>query len=109
MRKFTKTHNDLDFLFPDIKESGDFWFDHWEKIVEYKFESAHHSQNTFSKDDIIDAFMKGASESQRTLILHAINAEQSVERILDENIRLTKQLQFCMDKMIELNNKLKSK
>lgn len=86
-----------------------FWFDHWEKIAEYKFESAHHPQNTFSKDDIIDAFMKGASEVQRTLILRAINAEQSAERIMDENIRLTKQLQFCMDKMIDLNNKLKSK
>lgn len=106
MRKFTKEHNELDFLFPDIKESGEYWFEHWEKVAEYRFEHAHQNETEFVKDDIIDVFMKGASEAQRTLILRAINTEQFAERMMEENQRLEKQLQYWMNKALELHNKI---
>ena len=105
MRKFTKEHNDLDFLFPDIKESGEWWFDYWEKNAERLFNLCHTTETTFTKDDLIDAFMKGASESQRTLILRAINAQQFAERLMQENQRLLAQNDRLMHSLIELKNK----
>ena len=70
-RKFTKEHNDLDWLFPEVPNAyapfGEPAFDEFEKHAENLFESAHGDQETFTKADVIDAFMKGASLAQQLI------------------------------------------
>ena len=70
-RKFTKEHNELNWLFPEVPNayasSGETAFNEFEKYAEDLFESAHGDQETFSKADVIDAFMKGASVAQRLI------------------------------------------
>lgn len=71
-RKFTREHNDLDWLFPTIPdleevESGQTAFDHFEALANDLFETAHNGETAFAKEDLIDAFMKGASEAYREI------------------------------------------
>lgn len=75
MRKFTKEHNSLSWLYPDIlndnkniKRSGEERFDEYEKYANYLFSVCYEDKETFSKDDIIDAFMKGTSVAHQTMI-----------------------------------------
>ena len=62
MRKFTKTHNNLEWLFPSpenpsLKESESY-FDMYEYQAYNLFEIAHPQlHGTFSKDDVIDALI----------------------------------------------------
>lgn len=70
MRKFTKNHNELQWLFPicETEESASKMFDEVEEEANYYFEAANHKDDeTFSKDDMIDSFMKGYSVATRTL------------------------------------------
>lgn len=70
-RKFTKQHNELDWLFPEVPNacvsSGEAAFNEFEKYAENLFKSAHGDQGTFTKADVIDAFMKGASVAQQLI------------------------------------------
>lgn len=70
-RKFTKEHNKLDWLFPEVPNayvsSGEPAFNEFEKYAENLFKSAHGDQETFTKADVIDAFMKGASVAQQLI------------------------------------------
>lgn len=70
-RKFTKEHNDLDWLFPEVLNahvsSGETAFDEFEKYAENLLKSAYGDQETFTKADVIDAFMKGASVAQQLI------------------------------------------
>lgn len=70
-RKFSKEHNELDWLFPEVPNSfvssGETAFDEFEKYAENLFKSAHGDQETFTKADVIDAFMKGASVAQQII------------------------------------------
>lgn len=72
MRHFTKDHNDLRWLFPiwekSTQEDAENMFEYYEREAEYFFEMAHDGEEVFTKDDLIDAFMKGASEAHKTLI-----------------------------------------
>lgn len=69
MRRFTKTHNDITWLFPAIEkkseETSENWFDTYEHLGQSLLESAYPNQDTFTKDDMMDAFMKGCSEGQQ--------------------------------------------
>lgn len=72
-RKFTKEHNDLGWLFPEVPNayvyvpSGEAAFDEFERHAENLFKNAHTDQETFTKADVIDAFMKGASVAQQLI------------------------------------------
>lgn len=74
MRRFTKKHNDLTWLFPDIidednNELSEKWFDTYEKKANDLIETIGIGDaDSFSKDDLIDSFMKGASIAQQMLI-----------------------------------------
>ena len=64
MRKFTKTHNELRWLFPTCETEGEasLMFDVVEGTAEHLFACAgHKNDDTFDKDDMIDSFMKGYS------------------------------------------------
>lgn len=67
MRKFTKTHNELRWLFPICasEERASKMFDEVEGHANYCFEMAHgpegDAKKDFDKDDVIDAYMKGYS------------------------------------------------
>lgn len=78
-RKFTKQHNELDWLFPEVPNayvsSGEAAFDEFEKYAENFFKSAHGDQETFTKADVIDAFMKGASIAQQLICFGAFQKE----------------------------------
>lgn len=78
-RKFTKEHNDLGWLFPEVPNayvpSGEAAFDEFERHAEDLFESAHGDQETFTKADVIDAFMKGASVAQQLIGYGAFQKE----------------------------------
>ncbi len=73
MRNFTKQHNDITWLFPDIinqnnKEISEEWFDVYENRANYLLNILEiNESNNFTKDDLIDAFMKGASTAQQML------------------------------------------
>ena len=70
MRKFTKEHNELLWLFPICKneEGASKMFDEVEEEANYYFEMAQHKDDdTFNKDDMIDSFMKGYSVACRLL------------------------------------------
>lgn len=71
MRKFTKSHNDIQWLFPNMEQSNkssEQYFDMYESIAEELFKLAHQNKTTFTKDDVIDAFMKGASIAHSRMI-----------------------------------------
>ncbi len=72
MARFTKEHNDLRWLFPTIYHNDK------DKYAEEAFDmyklraedllSLGYSTESFTKDDMIDAFMKGASEATRNIM-----------------------------------------
>lgn len=63
MRRFTKEHNELDWLFPlaDNLESASKLFNEIEDEAKYKLEICYDDQTEFTADDMIDSFMKGYS------------------------------------------------
>lgn len=69
MRHFTKQHNDINWLFPVLKSpysaTSEYWFDEYEKLGQNLLEFAYPNQESFTKDDMMDAFMKGCSEAQQ--------------------------------------------
>ena len=70
MRKFTKDHNELSWLFPicETEEAASKMFDEVEGTAVYYFENAgHKDDDTFNKDDMIDSFMKGYSVATQLL------------------------------------------
>lgn len=90
MRKFTKKHNNINWLFPnpgqfDEKKSN-WYFDTYEEMAEYLFSIAHPWENTFTKSDVIDAFMKGASCAHQKMVFAA-------ETLYNDNELLKKQVE----------------
>lgn len=61
MRKFTKTHNDINWLFPSVNNDSEKIFDDYEQLATDLLKSSYGNKETFTVDDMIDAFMKGAS------------------------------------------------
>lgn len=70
MRKFTKEHNKLLWLFSicETEEAASKMFDNVEETAVYYFENAcYKDDDTFNKDDMIDSFMKGYSVATQLL------------------------------------------
>lgn len=105
MRKFTKTHNNLEWLFPSpenpsLKESESY-FDMYEYQAYNLFEIAHPQLHcTFSKDDVIDAFMKGASEAHNKMVNYVYMQIQNNKTLKDTIERQNRQIE-TLYKMIE--------
>lgn len=72
-RRFTKTHNEIDWLFPTPvdgrnAEVAERLFDEYEEYAEDLFNARYkNGESTFSKADVIDAFMKGASVAHQCI------------------------------------------
>lgn len=95
MRKFTKQHNDITWLFPDIidnnEEASENWFDKYEDIAKYLVDTMNiNDSDVFTKDDLIDAFMKGASIAQQSLTqfynvkLDSLKTYNEVKKCIDD-------------------------
>lgn len=98
MRKFTKTHNEVQWLFPNYDnsiEKSNKDYETFESIANDLLIAAHGDNESFTKDDLIDAFMKGASVSQQTNV-HTIS-------MINESKKLYKE---ANDKLFEENKKL---
>lgn len=71
MRKFTKEHNDIGWLFPypssNSLDDANAWFDFYELTAKELADYAYNGQETYTLDDVIDAFMKGASVAHQRL------------------------------------------
>lgn len=105
MRKFTKTHNNLEWLFPSpenlSQKESESYFDMYESRAYALFEIAHsQSQDNFTKDDIIDAFMKGASEAHNKMVNYACMYMQTNKTLKDTIERQNKQIE-SLYKLIE--------
>lgn len=109
MRRFTKTHNDITWLFPSMEKksekksekTSENWFDTYEHLGQSLLESAYPNQDTFTKDDMMDAFMKGCSEGQQfttstCVSLIALNEKINSMRDIDSRL-LEKQTKFGID------------
>ena len=74
MRRFTKEHNDLNWLYPnphitEMKgESPEKTFDDYDKLGNFYLSECYGKQQNFTQDDMIDAFMKGTSTAYRDLV-----------------------------------------
>lgn len=98
MRKFTKTHNELQWLFPNCNNSTEQStndFDNYEEMANDLLIAAHGDKEVFTKDDLIDAFMKGASVAQQHNIQNMLLLDESRklyekfnERLSEENKKL---------------------
>lgn len=112
MRKFTKTHNNLEWLFPSpenpsLKESESY-FDMYESRAYNLFEIAHPQlHGTFSKDDVIDAFMKGASEAHNKMVNYACMYMQTNKTLKDTIERQNKQIESLYKLIEELSKNYK--
>lgn len=100
MRKFTKDHNDLGWLFPNlggknIRESEE-WFDFYEELAKKLYNKTHKNNDNLTEDDIIDSFMKGASIAHQQLV----EDKRTYEGIISS---LKKQISFLEKE----NNKLR--
>jgi len=72
MRKFTKEHNDINWLFPKTTKyyTSERMFDELETRGEDLLSGCFGDKKTFTRDEMMDAFMKGASEMNRSLGYH---------------------------------------
>lgn len=98
MRKFTKTHNELQWLFPNCNNSNEQSandFDNYEEMANDLLIAAHNDKEVFTKDDLIDAFMKGASVAQQHNIQNML--------LVDESRKLYKK---SNEKLVEENKKI---
>lgn len=107
MRRFTKTHNDILWLFPicKTKNEANKEFDFIEEIANYRFQMCYDDQKTFDKDDMIDAFMKGYSEATQMIycehLNRYINRAIGAEKLLAMNEKVIDRLK---SKIEELEN-----
>lgn len=110
MRKFTKEHNELEWLFP-FANNAEKMFEDVEQTGEYLFDYCYDGQESFDKDDMIDAFMKGYSNCQQMMTCHPsvghtnmLNAKVDLlERQIDKRDKIIDSL---MNKIKELENKI---
>ncbi len=106
MRKFTKEHNDLKWLFPttrDVNEASSL-FDEVEGMGETLLELCYGEQETFTRDDIMDAFMKGYSEACQMEGFKMYQLRQMCER-LEKQIQDTTR----MFRLLKRENKINTK
>ena len=105
MRRFTKEHNDLNWLFPDptnytndklISES---WFDTYEDLSLDLLKTCYGEQETFTKDDMIDAFMKGASEAH-AFLSGQFDEMNSLLELHHQSIESSKRLNKLLEELI---------
>lgn len=84
MRKFTKNHNDINWLFPKVTEyhNPEHTFDEFEEIGQDLLESCYDKRGTFTRDDMMDAFMKGASVMNQ-ILGERVGQEKALKRELD--------------------------
>ena len=84
MRKFTKKHNDINWLFPKVTEyyNPEYTFDEFEEIGQNLLELGYDNQETFTQDDMMDAFMKGASVMNQ-ILGERVGQEKALKRELD--------------------------
>lgn len=113
MRKFNKEHNNLQWLFPDpmcnTESNSELWYDMYEAMAESLFEAAHGFEENFEKDDLIDAFMKGASVAHSKMANMIANYQQrcmEAESRLGYTLDSNKQL---MNLITELTKHINSK
>lgn len=105
MRRFTKTHNDITWLFPAMEkkseETSENWFDTYEHLGLSLLESAYPNQESFTKDDMMDAFMKGCSEGQQfttSTCVGLITLKEKINSMKDIDSRLLEaQTKFGID------------
>lgn len=112
MRKFTKTHNNLEWLFPTIEnpseKESESYFDMYESQAYDLFDKAYpYNQNNFTKDDIIDAFMKGASEAHNKMVNYACMYIQTNKTLKDTIDRQNRQIETLCKLIEELSKHYK--
>lgn len=83
------------------EETSENWFDTYEHLGQSLLESAYPNQDTFTKDDMMDAFMKGCSEGQQfttsTCVgLIALNEKINSMKNIDSHL-LEAQTKFGID------------
>lgn len=71
MRKLTKANEDITELFPDLTDENNpqvsaKWFDIYDRIAQNQI--ANIDKKQFTKDDILDAFMYGASTAHKEIL-----------------------------------------
>lgn len=105
MRKFTKTHNDLEWLFPTVDgvdhKTPEELFDFYEKIGTELLEMGYSNKETFTKDDMIDAFMKGASVSRQFLGCDVERKRHSNIVLEDDLSKMRESLDLLMKSLTE--------
>ena len=114
MRRFTKEHNDLDWLFPDpsqedYEKASDVWFDTYEDLANNLFETCYGNQETFTKDDMIDSFMKGASEAH-AFLASKITEEKNIKELhklgMESSAKLEEIIQELINKLDNKDNEI---
>ena len=117
MRKFTKEHNDLDWLFP-VLDKDSHWerpedtYDKYEDIGFNLLQAAHGQHGSprdflYNTDDLMDAFMKGASVARQytlTDIENKIECEVN-KRLLEKSKNVEEQLKIALKLIEHLKNK----
>lgn len=89
MRKFTKENIDLPWCFPNIVVDNknlltctpERRFNEFEDQAKNLLESAHGNKEVFTRDDMIDAFMKGTSVATRTIAFDAYLAIRNLKEL----------------------------
>ena len=95
MRKFTKEHNEIGWLFPSVlpEDNPEEDFDTFEERGKILLEEAYQDKEAFTKDDMMDAFMKGCSVAQQHLserygyIIHTILDETKQDREMMKSLK----------------------
>lgn len=95
MRKFTKEHNEIGWLFPSVlpEDNPEKDFNTFEERGKILFEQAYQGKETFTKDDMMDAFMKGCSVAQQYLsekygyIIHTVLDEAKRNREIMKDVK----------------------
>lgn len=101
MRRFTKDHNDVHWLFPNqkTKEDANKVFDEVEGYAQHLLQLGYGNQEAFTRDDMIDAFMKGYSYACQLEGFNVMQLENlydglktTVDLLMKENDNLCKEL-----------------
>lgn len=82
MRKFTKEHNEIGWLFPSVlpEDNPEEDFNTFEERGKFLFEEAYQDKEAFTKDDMMDAFGQTACLKNRLRITN--NHYQSMTSVI---------------------------
>lgn len=92
------------------RDTSKYWRDYWKKTAEYLCEIGEiHINKSLNKEDVINIFMKGASEAQKLFVSEVQSYINKCNLLFEDNLRLNRQINELGELLLKFHNEKKSK